>query len=189
MPEPAGRRGRQLRGRDQASATAPRDRRGRLRDADAPGEPRRDHRVGRRRGVGTRGALRDREHREGPADALHPRGAARQARRDRPDGLRGDAEAGEGAIAPIRALATPLATWSGRCATRRCTRGRKPHARPSPRGRTSSSMHFPRERRRRSSSTSRPPSPRWPASSSACSAARWRASPTTRRHSATGERS
>ena len=36
-------------------------------------------------------------------------------------------------------------TWSGRSATRRCTQGRRPHLRRSPRGRTSSSMSCPRE--------------------------------------------
>ena len=47
----SGRR-RQLRRRDQAAVPAPRDRRGRRRDADAPGERRGDRRAGRRRGGG-----------------------------------------------------------------------------------------------------------------------------------------
>ncbi len=93
----------------------------------------------------------------------------------------GDARAGERAIAH-----SP--TWSGRSATRRCTRGRKDRARPSPRGRTCSSMPSRPVGRRRSSSTSRPPPPRWPASSSGCSAGRWRALPATRPRSPTGMR-
>ena len=82
-------RRRQLRCRDQTAAPAPRDRPGRRRDAAAPREHRRDHRAGRRGGRGPGGALHDREHPEGAAAAVHPRGAARQARGDRPDGLRG----------------------------------------------------------------------------------------------------
>ena len=84
----SGRR-RQLRGRDPVAAPAPRDRRCHRRDAAAPRERRRDHRAGRRRRGGPRGALDDRERPEGAAAALHPRRAARQARRDGPDGLRG----------------------------------------------------------------------------------------------------
>ena len=101
----------------------------------------------------------------------------------------GDAEAGERAIAPIRALATRLPTWCARSATRRCSRGRNLRPPRSPRGRTSSSMRLQPELLRRSSSTSRPPPPRWPQSSCASSAARWRASPPTRRRSATAARS
>ena len=54
-----------------------------------PASSRRDQRVGRRGRRGSGGALHDREHPEGAAAALHPRGAPRQAGGDRPDGLRG----------------------------------------------------------------------------------------------------
>ena len=82
-------RRRQRRCRDQAAVPAPRDRPRGRRDAAAPREHRRDHRPDRRGGRGPGGALDDREHPEGAAAAVHPRGAARQACGDRPDGLRG----------------------------------------------------------------------------------------------------
>ena len=112
-----------------------------------PGERRRDHRAGRRGGRGPGGALGDREHPEGAAAALHPRGAARQAGGDRPDGLRGRCRGRrEGDRADPRASRPRSPTWCGRSATRRCTQGRKAHPRRSTRGRTSSSTSCPRER-------------------------------------------
>jgi FAD/FMN-containing dehydrogenase len=54
-------------------------------------ERRRDLRPRRRGGRGARGSVRHREGNEGPAAALHPSGAARQARGDGPYGLRGRA--------------------------------------------------------------------------------------------------
>ena len=180
-------RRRQLRCRDQAPAPAARDRPGRRRDAAAPCERRRDHRPGRRGGRGARGALHHREHHEGAAAALHPRRAARQARGDGPDGLRGRCRGRrEGDRADPRPRHSARRHGSADPLPGDVSPGRKAHARRSPRERTCSSTSSPRERRRRSSRTSRPRPPRWPPSSCAFSAARWRASPTTRPRSATG---
>ena len=95
----------------------------------------------------------------------------------------GDAEAGERAIASIRALAAPLA---GRVRPIRYPEIYGKGPRPALDGGTNVLVDglAPRGRGRRSSSTSGPPPPRYPSSSSACSAARWRASPTTPRRSA-----
>ena len=62
-----------------------------------------------RRGRGRPGrALDDRQRHALPADAVRARGAPRQARRHGPDGLRRSPDAGERALAPFRALATPI---------------------------------------------------------------------------------
>ena len=140
-----------------------------------------DRRVGRRGRGGTRGALGDRQRRKAPPVPFIP---AEQHGKPIVMALMvyaGDAEAGERAIAPIRALATPLADmvrpirypqmYEGPegpppAALRGDERARRCASRPG--------------RRRRSSSTSRPRPPRCPPPSFACSAARWRASPTMR---------
>ena len=54
------------------------------------------------------GALDDRQRDAGAADALHPRGGARQAGDHGPARLRRPGRPGEEAIAPFRALAEPL---------------------------------------------------------------------------------
>ena len=101
----------------------------------------------------------------------------------------GDAEAGERAIAPIRALAKPLADMVRPIRYPEMYAGPEALRRLTARARTCSSTGCAGAGRRRSSSTSRPPPRRWPPSSCASSAARWRASPPTRPRSATGERS
>ena len=101
----------------------------------------------------------------------------------------GGAEAGEMAIAPIRRLATPLADMVRPIRYLEMFAGPEGPPRRSTQGRTSSSIGCRRERGRRSSSTSKPPQPRSPPSSCACSAAQWHASPTTRPRSATEARS
>ena len=100
----------QLRRRHPPAAAAARDLGDRRRDADAAGDRRGDQRLRRSRGGGAGGALDDRQRDAGSADAVHPRGAARQADHDGADGLRRAVPtAGEQAIAPFRALADPLA--------------------------------------------------------------------------------
>ncbi len=90
----------------------------------------------------------------------------------------GGAEPGERAIAPIRALATPLADTVRLIRYPQMYEGPE-GPRPGGLRGDERARRFPRAavRRRRSSSTSRPQPPRWPGSSSACSAVRWRAFP------------
>ena len=92
----------------------------------------------------------------------------------------GDAEAGERAIAPIRALATPLADMVRPIRYPQMYEGPDGPGRHTPPARTCSSMPSRPGRQRRSSSTSRPRRPRWPPPNSASSAERWRACPTAR---------
>ena len=89
----------------------------------------------------------------------------------------GDAEAGERAIAPIRALATPLADLVRPIRYPQMYEGPEAPRPAASAGTNSSSIPSRPARRRRSSSISRPPAPRWPGSSCACSAVRWRAFP------------
>lgn len=92
----------------------------------------------------------------------------------------GDVEAGERAIAPIRALATPVADMVRPIRYPEMYEGPE-GPRPARAAWTNMLVDTSRPaRRRRSSSTSRPPPPRWPSPSSASSAGRWRASPTPR---------
>ena len=102
----------------------------------------------------------------------------------------GDVEAGQRAIAPLRALAAPLADTVRPIRYPDMYDG--PEGPRAARGRRDERAHRrlgALGRRRQSWSTSRPLLPRWAASSSACSAARWHASPRTRPRSGTVARS
>ena len=102
----------------------------------------------------------------------------------------GEPATGEKAIAPIRALATPLADMVRPIRyPEMSTPGRKLLVRRSPWERTCSSMSSRRAARRRSSHTSKPRLPQSAPCNCAYSVARWRASPTGRPRSATGGRS
>ena len=78
----------QLRRRHALPVPPARDLRDRRGDAHPAGDARDDHRLPRRGQGGTRGALDHRQRDARAADAVHPRGRARQADPDGADGLR-----------------------------------------------------------------------------------------------------
>ena len=100
----------------------------------------------------------------------------------------GDGDAGARAIAPIRALAPPLADMVRPIRYQEMYEAPEP-PRPGFDAGTNLLVSVSRRgRRRRSSSTSKPPPPTWPTPSSAFSAARWRGSPTVQPRSGIAER-
>ena len=101
----------------------------------------------------------------------------------------GGAKAGARAIAPIRALANPLADMVRPIRYPEMYAGPEAPPPPTVRARTCSSTGCPSAGLRSSSSISRRPPRRWRQCSCACWAARWRASPPTRRRSDIGQRS